>query len=277
MCAFALFPDAACSAEEAAAELLRELLLPQRHLYDKQIQGKPSSPSITIKCAATLDGKLATGPLAKGKAQSHWISGSAARRHAHCLRAAHDGVLVGIHTLQADDPRLTVRLGGEEARSEQARAHPARIVLDSQALTPWSARFLAADARRIIVVGSAAPSERIAALQARGAEVLQCPTERPQPAEFLPQLRERGLHSLLVEGGAEVHASLIGGGWAQVLVLYLAARIMGEADAPAWCATAFRGMPLAERPTLQLQAVQRLGEDLCIVGVFEPRCEKAQP
>lgn len=234
-------------------------------------------PYVRLKAAATLDGKIATRDGA-----SQWITGEAARALGRRLRASADGVLVGIGTALADDPRLTVRDG--------IAGEPARIVLDSAARLPLAARCLAADgARRILVAGSEAPADRMAALRAGGVEIVTAPTPRPQPRDFLPALLRLGLRSLLVEGGARVHASLIAQEAADDLWLFLAGSVMGDSAAPAWCAdradgdvgdrrsagasggeTRLKRRDLASLPRLKLMPPLILeGGDLLVRGEFE--------
>src|SRR5207248_98942 len=100
-----------------------------------------------------------------------WITGDAARTEAHRLRSEADAILVGIGTVLADDPALTVRIDGRWPRE------PFRVVLDSTARTPVSARLIggATPSRALIAVGAAAPEPRVAALEATGAQVLRCP------------------------------------------------------------------------------------------------------
>jgi diaminohydroxyphosphoribosylaminopyrimidine deaminase / 5-amino-6-(5-phosphoribosylamino)uracil reductase len=227
-------------------------------------------PYVTLKAAATLDGKIATR-----SGESRWISGEDARRHAMRLRAGHDAVLVGRGTAQADDPRLTVR--GLEGPAAQAR--PARVVLDSRARIDPAALLLAADgARRIVVVGSAAPQRRLRELAERGAEVLRCATPRPEPAAYLPLLRGAGLRALLVEGGAQVHADLIAHGAANELFLYIAGRVIGDPAAPAWCGPL--GLErLAQAPRVRLEAPLALGADVLLHGWFDtvPPAQRGDP
>jgi diaminohydroxyphosphoribosylaminopyrimidine deaminase/5-amino-6-(5-phosphoribosylamino)uracil reductase len=226
-------------------------------------------PFVRLKAAVTLDGKIATR-----RGESHWITGEPARALGRRLRGAADGVVVGIGTALADDPRLTVREEGrrEAGQGETGVPDPARIVLDSGARLPLTARLLAPDgARRIAVVGSGAPPERVAALRAAGAEVLALPGARPEPGAFLPALARMGLRTLLVEGGGRVHASLIAQGAADELWLFVAGRIMGDGAAPGWCGD----LPGAERwglaalPRLTLGAPVSLdGGDVLLRGTF---------
>lgn len=221
--------------------------------------GAGNRPYVTLKAAATLDGKIATPD-----GESQWITGEAARAHAHRLRAGHAAVLVGIGTALADDPRLTVRLEG-------CGAKPARIVLDSRARIAAGARLLADDgARRIVIAGALAPEKRIRAIRATGAEVLRCGTARPEAREFLPWLREEGFSTVLVEGGAEVHGHLIAEREANELFLYLAGRLIGDIGAPGWCGP-LAPLPLAETPRLELSPPVMMGEDLLVHALFPAR------
>ena len=225
---------------------------------EERVQGKlarTDHPYVTLKAAMTLDGKIATAGGA-----SQWITGEASRELAHRLRARHDGILVGINTVKADNPRLTVRL-------PDCQGQPARIVLDSRCAINPSARCLADDgARRIVITGGHAPTERVARLRELGVTVLPCDGARPAPEAFLPLLRAEGLQSLLVEGGGQVHANMIAHGVADELVLFIAGKIAGD-DAPGWCA-AFGAHGLEDLPRLKLQSAEQVGEDLVLRGWF---------
>lgn len=216
-------------------------------------------PYVTLKAAITLDGKIAT----RGGA-SQWITGEAAREMAHRLRAQHAGIVVGINTVRADDPQLTVRLCGRPAEQGE---QPARVVLDSSCGISPSARCLADDgARRYVIAGSAAPGARVEQLRSLGVTVHICESARPEPAAFLPFLRGEGLDTLLVEGGGQVHANMIAHGVADELVLFIAGKIAGD-DAPGWCA-GFGADRLEDLPRLKLQAPRLVGEDLVLRGWF---------
>ena len=227
-------------------------------LSTNRVQAKLAStnrPYMTLKAAITLDGKIAT----RGGA-SQWITGEPARELAHRLRAQHDGIVVGINTVKADDPRLTVRL-------PDCRAQPARVMLDSSCGVSESARCLAADgARRFVISGSAASPRRVTKLRDLGVTVITCSGARPQPGEFLPLLRAEGLNTLLVEGGGRVHANMIAHGVADELVLIIAGKIAGD-DAPGWCA-AIGVDRLEDLPRLELQSAQPVGADLAVRGWF---------
>jgi diaminohydroxyphosphoribosylaminopyrimidine deaminase/5-amino-6-(5-phosphoribosylamino)uracil reductase len=215
-------------------------------------------PYVTLKAAVTLDGRIASAT-----GESRWITGEAARHLAHCLRALHGAVLVGANTALRDDPRLTVRVPGLEAR-------PARIVLDSTARTPPDAQVFAPDgARRFLIAGSRVRRERLDEFSALGVDTFRASTERPEAREFLPWLRAQGIESILVEGGGLVHGHFIANAEAQELFLFVAGRVLGDARAPAWCA--WSGAPaLEESARIRLSDSRRVGEDILIHGLFEP-------
>ena len=156
-------------------------------------------PRVTLKLATSLDGRIATA-----SGESQWITGEAARAEGHRLRATHDGVLIGIGTALADDPLLTVREPGLEDRQ------PVRVVLDSrQRLDPASRLARSAGESPVIVVTVRPPS---AALTQVGVKVIQVHTGRDGRVSLphaLTALRDRGLVSLLVEGGGEVAGSFL--------------------------------------------------------------------
>src|SRR6185295_14237279 len=152
-------------------------------------------PMVTLKLALTLDGRIA----AHG-GDARWITGAKARLLAHALRDVSDAVLVGAGTVRADDPRLTCRLpGGHD---------PIRIVLAGRRLAlPPRAHVLAAGGPPTwIVAPRGASAKRVAALRRRGIEVLLAPARRGRVsfAAVVRMLAERGITSLLVEGGATV-------------------------------------------------------------------------
>ena len=174
-------------------------------------------PAFTLKAGITLDGKIATVT-----GESKWITGEAAREDVMRLRNGHDAVLVGIGTVLADDPRLTARVpGGRD---------PIRVVLDSQLRTPPSAALLPGTRgpRTIIITGAEAPDDRVVPLVTAGAEVLAFPGgRRPDLHQVARRLGRDGITSVLVEGGAQVHAAFLAAGLADQVVLYIAPKIVG--------------------------------------------------
>ena len=175
-------------------------------------------PFVTLKLAATLDGKIAS---ATGDAR--WISGPRSRNWVHQLRNQVDAVLVGTETVLADDPQLTCRIAGGR--------NPARVVLDGRLRIPLSARLLRhPDANRTIVVTSdCASSRKIRALEAMGVQVWQFSLRRGEIhwASLLRRLAAAGIVSLLVEGGATVAASALKARAVDKILFFYAPKLLG--------------------------------------------------
>jgi diaminohydroxyphosphoribosylaminopyrimidine deaminase/5-amino-6-(5-phosphoribosylamino)uracil reductase len=233
--------------EEAAASLNRIFLTAMRE----------RRPHVTLKAAATLDGKIADV-----HGTSQWITGGAARVEAHRLRSEADAILVGVGTVLADDPALTVRLDGPWPRE------PRRVVLDSKARTPLAAKLIrsGAPARAVIAVGSEAPEERVRALCAAGAHVVRCPGPdgRVSPADLMSALFSMEVRGVLVEGGAEVAASFVDAGLVDRVAMFFAPRLLGGAKAPSILAGT--GRDLASALALGPLAVRQVGDDVLIEG-----------
>jgi len=212
-------------------------------------------PLVTLKLAATLDGRIAA---AGGDAR--WVTGSAARRLAHALRDVSDAVLVGAGTVRADDPRLTCRLPGGH--------HPVRIVLAGPALRlPARARVLERGGPPTWVVAPrGAPAGRAAALRRRGVEVLLVPGRQGRVpfASLVRLLGARGLTSLLIEGGGTVAAEALRARVVDRLVLFVAPALLGGDAVAAVGPLALRRARDAVR--VAGLAVARVGPDLVLEG-----------
>jgi diaminohydroxyphosphoribosylaminopyrimidine deaminase/5-amino-6-(5-phosphoribosylamino)uracil reductase len=204
-------------------------------------------PFVTAKFAMSLDGKIATRT-----GESQWITGEEARAHAHRLRHMHDAILVGVNTVIADDPELTVRINSENLRQ------PLRIVVDSQLRIRQSAR----------IVGSNTLIATTRQGRVGATEVLRLPATadgRVALPSLLDELGQRGILSLLVEGGAEVHASFFAEGLVDKVYAYVAPRLIGGKDAPGPLGGG--GIEhLAESIQIHELDFARLGDDLVITG-----------
>lgn len=212
-----------------------------------------SRPSVTLKLATSLDGRIATG-----SGESKWITGEAARAAGHRLRAEHDAILVGVGTVLADDPALTVRLsGGSEAtlpfpsRGKGSVRQPLRIILDSRLRTPAAAQVASGNT----LIFTAAEPRPIGQ-----AEVLQLPGPRPEPAALLDHLAGRGIRSVLVEGGGQVAASFISAGLIDRLEWFRAPSLLGAEGRP--CVAALALAKLSQAPKFRRLSAEPVGDDL---------------
>ena len=201
-------------------------------------------PAVTLKLATSLDGRIATAT-----GESQWITGDAAREQGHRLRAVHDAILVGVETVLADDPELTVRLPSPIAGGRQ----PLRVVMDSRLRTPPSARIAAANT---LILTAADP--RLVG----GAQVQQVAAENGRPAisAVLAALSERGVRSLLIEGGGQVAASFLAAGAVDAIEWFRAPILLGGQGRPGVAALALAR--LSDAPRFRRLAVQPLGDDL---------------
>ena len=173
---------------------------------------------------------------------------------------------MGLGTAIADDPRLTAR------DVEGPVRQPARVVFDSAARLPLRSALVhgAPEARLIVLAAADAPPERVAALEAAGAEVAHLeggPAQRV--AAGLRALGERGIQSLLVEGGAELAGALVAAGAVDRVAWFLAPMLIGGGDAPSAIAGA-GAQSLALAPRLAGAAVERVGDDLLVTGRLRP-------
>jgi len=191
------------------------------------------TPFVTVKAAMTLDGKIATA-----RGESRWITGVAARAHGMRLRLAADAIVVGVNTVLADDPSLTVRCRSRSSARDADVARVSkplrRIVLDARARTPLRAR-VASDAFSqwtTVVVSDAAPVRKVRAL-ARQVTVVQAPSRngRVNVRWLLRRLGREEVTHVLVEGGGEVQAAFLEPGLAQRVTLFYAPMILGGAAA----------------------------------------------
>ncbi|MGM0899546.1 MAG: bifunctional diaminohydroxyphosphoribosylaminopyrimidine deaminase/5-amino-6-(5-phosphoribosylamino)uracil reductase RibD [Bacillota bacterium] len=210
-------------------------------------------PYVTLKSASSLDGKTATAT-----GESKWITGEAARHDVHRLRHRHDAILVGVNTVIADDPSLTTRLPG-------GGKNPVRIILDSTLRTPLSARVVRdGEAPTWLITTSKAEKAKVAEMEAHGVEVVVL-TETLTIPEILKSLAERGITSLFVEGGAEVHGSFLKAGAFQQLISYMAPKLIGGKSAP----SVFGGEGLVhieDAVSLRIKDVTMIGDDIRVIA-----------
>jgi riboflavin-specific deaminase-like protein len=171
----------------------------------------PDRPFVVAQLGQSLDGRIATL-----SGHSRWINGAAALDHLHGLRAAVDAVVVGVGTVVADDPQLTVR--------RVAGRHPARVVIDPGARAPGTSRCFGDDgvARYCVVA-----TERIVPV---GVWPIVVPREGDAipPEEIVAALFARGMRRILIEGGGETISRFIDAGMVDRLHVLLAPVILGS-------------------------------------------------
>lgn len=214
-------------------------------------------PHVTLKCAMTLDGKIAASDRS-----SRWITGEAARREAHRLRSECDAIVVGIGTVLADDPALTVRLDPPGPRE------PLRVVVDSRCRLPLTARLIASgDPGRVVVaVGDDAPGAHVEALVSRGVTVLQCKSREGHVdvSDLCGRLFGLDVRGLLLEGGSELSWAFVEAGLVDRVAVFVAPILLGGAGAPT--PVGGRGLPLGGGMRLRSVEVRPVGEDWLIEG-----------
>lgn len=235
------------------------------------------TPFVTLKSAMTLDGKIATV-----SGESKWITSQKSRAFAMQLRQAVDAILVGVNTVIADDPKLTIRTGlKSKAQSPKLLR---RIILDPTARTPLSAAVICDEhaERTTIVVSKLAPKNRVDALKRR-VRILEAPLRRLRNSNHKSQIDLRWLlkkmgsenvTSLLVEGGGETNALFLSQRLVHRVAFFYAPKIFGGREARK--AVAGEGIrKIEESVSLCNYQWERIGADLLLtarVGVQALAC-----
>ncbi len=217
-------------------------------------------PYCVMKYAMTLDGKIAcvTG-------DSKWVTGEAAREHVHLLRKRYKGILVGIGTVLADDPMLNCRI--------EDGVDPVRIVCDSSLRIPEDAQLVktAKDIPTIIAccakhLAGDDVQKKVQVLEAAGIQVLvQEDTDQVDLRKLMKTLAAEKIDSILIEGGAAIHASALEAGIVNKVYAYIAGKLVGGKAAPTPIGGA--GIPvMANAVQLHEMSIKTFGEDICISG-----------
>ncbi len=220
-----------------------------------------TTPFVTLKCAATLDGYIATKT-----GDSQWITSQASRNFGHELRHQNDAILIGSGTLHGDDPSLTARIEGKQTRD------PARIILDTRLTIRENAKVVVqkSTAPTIIVTGPDGDSAKIRRLQEKGVQVLECPVFENllDLNDLMIRLRKLSITSLLVEGGGRVAASALAAGIVNKICYFLAPKILGGNDG----IPVFSGAgPKKIKDVFELARVttRKFGSDMLLTGYIE--------
>jgi diaminohydroxyphosphoribosylaminopyrimidine deaminase/5-amino-6-(5-phosphoribosylamino)uracil reductase len=209
-------------------------------------------PLVTLKLASSFDGRIATAT-----GESQWITGPAARRVVHGLRACHDAVMVGAGTARADDPSLTVRDIG-------VHRQPVRVVVSRHLDLPLLGN-LARTAKEVpvwICHGESADADRIRAWEGLGARLLPCAVNGMQldPVDVVHKLGQSGLTRVFCEGGGALAASLLAADLVDELVGFTAGRLIGAEGLP--CVGALGVDRLASAPRFDLVEMRPVGNDI---------------
>ncbi len=210
------------------------------------------TPWVRLKVAASLDGKTA---LANGKSQ--WITSVEARRDGHAFRARACAILTGIGTVRDDDPRLDVR-------EVETPRQPLKVLVDSRLEAPLDAKLF--QSGKVLVAAAVNDEARIAALQARGVEVVVLPNAggKVDLAELMRELGRRELNEIHVEAGFKLNGSLMREGLVDELLVYLAPSLLGES--PSGMFNLPRIEDLDARWRLEFQDVARIGPDVRLLA-----------
>ncbi len=210
-------------------------------------------PYVIAKWAMTLDGRIATRT-----GDARWVSGEESRKDAHWLRHRLAAVMAGIGTVLADDPMLN-------ARCDFPCNQPLRVVLDSRLRIPRESRLVRTACDYPLLVACALPDddERARVLRDAGAQVVSLPAANGTVdlAALLDELGSRGIDSILVEGGAAVHASMFAADLVDETNVYLAPKICGGKDAPGPVGGSGARL-MADAMTLGEPRFVRMGADL---------------
>ena len=214
-------------------------------------------PFVVAKFAMSLDGKTATY-----KGDSRWITGEEARARVQELRYTCDAIVVGVNTVKVDDPLLTAR----DPSGRPAQRQPLRVVVDSQATTPTTARLLKEPGTTLIAT-TRDDCPEVESLTRAGAQMLKMPSYRGKVSlrALLEELGRRDVVSLVVEGGGTLLASFIQQGLVDKVLAFIAPVIIGGKRAPT--PVDGRGVALLTH-ALQLNRieVERVGQDILVTG-----------
>ncbi|MEW6078589.1 MAG: bifunctional diaminohydroxyphosphoribosylaminopyrimidine deaminase/5-amino-6-(5-phosphoribosylamino)uracil reductase RibD [Thermodesulfobacteriota bacterium] len=235
-----------------------------REAAEKQIEWflkfvRTKKPFVTLKCAMTLDGRVATRT-----GDSRWVTGEAARRYVHRLRHAADAIMVGAGTVKADNPRLTARLGDRPAKD------PLRVILDSRLTVDENAAVFNVEstAATLVVTGPAVDGDKKERLEYKGVRVIPETLDgdgRIRLPDLMARLGALNITSLLIEGGGRVSGAALKAGIVDKICFFYAPKILGGDDGvPACSGTGPEWM----KDVLKVSnmTVSQIGDDIMVEG-----------
>ncbi|MDY6764348.1 MAG: 2,5-diamino-6-(ribosylamino)-4(3H)-pyrimidinone 5'-phosphate reductase [Halobacteria archaeon] len=210
---------------------------------------------VFINAAMSADGRISN----RHRAQIE-ISDEEDFERVDQLRAESDAIMVGVGTVLADDPSLTVK--SQERREKHG--NPIRVIADSRARTPGNAEVLRGEGEVIIAVGNQAPEENRKDISDE-ATLFETPARRVDLGGVLEYLSDRGVEKLMVEGGSELNYSLIRNGLVDTLMVYMGPLIIGGRDSPGLVGG--EGF-IDDYPELELESADTIGSGIVVEWSF---------
>ena len=229
---------------------------------------------VILKWAQSIDGKLAYDSSTAILAVPRWISNELSRKNAQNLRRRAGAILVGINTVLADDPLLTVRPASPAKRGEPSRAEkPLRIVLDSSLRIPLNCKLLRTAKKSPVLIFSSqqavqANPQVVERIVKKSAEVLACPDTQGRSNLYflLDELSRRGIAQLLVEGGPTVLASFLKERLADEINVYISPKALGARGSAGIAESLAQ---LTDIVNFRCIDTRRFGDDICLTGLTE--------
>jgi len=219
-------------------------------------------PYLIYKCAMTLDGKIAsvTG-------ESRWISGEESRKFVHRMRAQYDAVMVGVDTIIADNPLLTVR--------HVKGRNPIRIIVDSKLRTPETVSLLSGRLAKKTIIATTEENPRVHLRYTHnGAKILLCNEKdgRVDLHDLLVKLGAMGIQSILLEGGSRLAGDALKNGLIDECVFFYAPKVIGSDGFSSFAITGITSMSNSIQFT-NLD-VCKMGDDIVITAYPEKKCSR---
>jgi diaminohydroxyphosphoribosylaminopyrimidine deaminase / 5-amino-6-(5-phosphoribosylamino)uracil reductase len=234
---------------EADAQRLNESFI--KYIHTKR-------PFVTLKCAATLDGRIATRT-----GDSKWVTGESARKYVHEMRHEMDAIMVGVNTVKADNPSLTTRLEDKEG------VDPIRIILDSKLSIPENSKLLQipAGSDTLIITGNSELSPKRSSIEKLGVKVINAELKdgRIDLDALMNQLGKMGIISILIEGGAQVAASALQAKIVDKINFFYAPKILGGDDGFSMCSGTGPEL-MADSIQVKDMTVRQFDTDIMIEG-----------
>ena len=218
---------------------------------------------VVVNAAMSVDGKLASH-----RREQLAISGPEDFDRVDRIRAAADGVIVGVGTVLADDPHLTLDVTDRRVQRQRhgRPGNPARVVADSTARTPLDARILDDEATTYLLVSEQTSEERRTKLADAGAEVIVVGDDRVDLAAGIDRLADEGIERLMIEGGGELIFSAFDAGLVDELSVFVGSQLIGGRDAP----TLADGDGFTEGfPALTLDDIEQLDDGVVLKYTVE--------